>query len=252
MSEWAPNPRPFPYVFYGVQGNDMRAVESPSFLNHHEANVIADLITALLKRTDLAITTNDFGVICAYWKQVRGLRTLLRGRGLGNVRVGITADYQGQQEKIIIISTVLSKNHGPGAVQAVERARAVEVDGYAPIGAGLLGEPKKFNVALTRAQALVIIVGDPWILYHDPCWRRVIATTVTQGSYRGCPCEPFGVGWDGVSVYDEEDEDSPSLRGSDPGARVATAAAALGYGHGSSHSGPNMYFSSDMPSRMSL
>ncbi len=66
MSEWAPNPRPFPYVFYGVQGNDMRAVESPSFLNHHEANVIADLITALLKRTDLAITTNDFGVICAY------------------------------------------------------------------------------------------------------------------------------------------------------------------------------------------
>ena len=46
-----------------------------------------------------------------------------------------------------------------------------------------LGEPKKFNVALTRAQALVIIVGDPWILYHDPCWRRVIATTVTQGSY---------------------------------------------------------------------
>ncbi len=60
------------------------------------------------------------------------------------------------------------------------------------------------------------------------------------------------MGWDGVSVYDEEDEDSPSLRGSDPGARVATAAAALGYGHGSSHSGPNMYFSSDMPSRMSL
>ena len=37
------------------------------------------------------------------------LRKLLRSRGLGAVRVGGVQDYQGQEEKIIFISTVVSR-----------------------------------------------------------------------------------------------------------------------------------------------
>ena len=38
--------------------------------------------------------------------QAQKVRQLLRERGLGSVRVGTVDDYQGQEERIIFISTV--------------------------------------------------------------------------------------------------------------------------------------------------
>ena len=38
--------------------------------------------------------------------QAQKIRQLLRERGLGQVRVGTVDDYQGQEERIIFISTV--------------------------------------------------------------------------------------------------------------------------------------------------
>ena len=38
--------------------------------------------------------------------QAQKIRQLLRDRGLGSVRVGTVDDYQGQEERIIFISTV--------------------------------------------------------------------------------------------------------------------------------------------------
>ena len=35
---------------------------------------------------------------------------------------------------------------------------------------GFLKNPKRFNVALTRAKALVIVIGNPAVLAHDPHW----------------------------------------------------------------------------------
>jgi len=37
---------------------------------------------------------------------------------------------------------------------------------------GFLESQKRFNVAITRPQAGLIIVGDPDILSLDPLWRR--------------------------------------------------------------------------------
>ena len=44
--------------------------------------------------------------------QAQKVRGLLRERGLGSVRVGTVDDYQGQEERIIFISTV-SPLHPP-------------------------------------------------------------------------------------------------------------------------------------------
>lgn len=41
--------------------------------------------------------------------QVLAVRTLLRGRGLGGVSVGTVDDFQGQEARIVFISTVLSR-----------------------------------------------------------------------------------------------------------------------------------------------
>jgi AAA domain len=59
--------------------------------------------------------------------------------------------------QIAIISTVLSSRH------------RLEKEGRL----GFLGDPKRFNVALTRAQALVIVVGSPELLLRERYWREV-------------------------------------------------------------------------------
>jgi len=40
-------------------------------------------------------------------------------------------------------------------------------------------------VALTRAQALLIVVGDPTVLCLDPIWRAFINHVRKNGGYRG-------------------------------------------------------------------
>lgn len=39
---------------------------------------------------------------------------------------------------------------------------------------GFLRNPKRFNVAITRAKALMIIVGNPSLLKCDRNWRELI------------------------------------------------------------------------------
>ena len=34
--------------------------------------------------------------------------------------------------------------------------------------------PKRFNVAITRARALLVVVGHPTVLMLDPCWSQLV------------------------------------------------------------------------------
>ena len=60
---------------------------------------------------------------------------------------------------------------------------------------GLMSSPQRFNVAITRAKALLVIVGDPNALYEDESWQELLKYSVKNSSYRGCPqpCAPDGV-----------------------------------------------------------
>ena len=49
----------------------------------------------------------------------------------------------------------------------------------------MINEPKKFNVALTRAKEGLVVIGNPWVLSLDPhwmaflkfCWRNGLWST---------------------------------------------------------------------------
>ena len=193
----------------------------------------------------------DFGVICPYRKQVLFVRKALRQHHLGAVRVGTVDDYQGQQAKVVIISTVcvcvclcvcvsvfvsvcdpssglaphlpqwcvvrqvLSHNYGyfgdtpvvdetldtvagagagagAGAVVGDETSKSSSAPASngrhhssASTAPGLLGNPKLFNVALTRAQALNIVVGNPSVLVADAYWGRLLDYCADNDAYRG-------------------------------------------------------------------
>nr|XP_006811620.1 PREDICTED: LOW QUALITY PROTEIN: putative helicase Mov10l1-like [Saccoglossus kowalevskii] len=51
---------------------------------------------------------------------------------------------------------------------------------------GFLSNPKRFNVAITRAQALLIIIGNPYVLVKDLFWVRLLQYCVDNNAYIGC------------------------------------------------------------------
>jgi hypothetical protein len=55
------------------------------------------------------------------------------------------------------------------------------------------------TVAVTRAKALLIIVGDPLVLGLDPLWREYLNTVHAGGGWRGRP-----IPWDPVEPVDPE------------------------------------------------
>lgn len=50
---------------------------------------------------------------------------------------------------------------------------------------GFVGNPKRFNVAITRAKALLIVVGNPKVLKQDAFWRQQLLLAHELGAYTG-------------------------------------------------------------------
>ncbi|KAK9825126.1 hypothetical protein WJX81_000626 [Elliptochloris bilobata] len=171
-------------LFFGVRGQQVRDGEAPAYYNAVEAAALVELVAGLLQQAGSRVKANDLGVIATYRKQVQKIRLLLRERGLGAVRVGTVDDYQGQEERIILISTVLSRPESLPKPAAPGGAGA-EADAHL----GFWRNPKRFNVAITRAKALLVVVGHPVVLLEDPNWRSLLHHCAAHGAFRGAGAE---------------------------------------------------------------
>ncbi|KAH9041520.1 P-loop containing nucleoside triphosphate hydrolase protein, partial [Lactarius deliciosus] len=158
----------FPVVFHGIKGRELRAQHSPSFLNVHEASVVRDYCQRLTQDREHKIYAEDIGVIAPYKAQVRAIRELLGPADLGDVSVGSVEQFQGQERKVIIFATTRTNSE-------VDRRRAL----------GFLQNRQRMNVAITRAQALLIVVGDPEVLGKDELWRTFLNYAYLRGGWRG-------------------------------------------------------------------
>ena len=159
-------------LFYGIKGKQRREGNTSSWTNPFEAESLIALLVDLLERTPL--TEQDVGVMATYRRQVVLIRNGLRARGLSAIRVGTVDDYQGQEERIIFLSTVVTT---PKTLQAVDP----EV--------GFLNNPRRFNVAISRAKALNVIVGHPLVLLQNPLWHELLRECVRRDAYRGAGSE---------------------------------------------------------------
>jgi hypothetical protein len=166
-----------PLLFIGVRGADMREAASPSYFNAQEVEVVMRTLHQLLdhRRTRLA----DVGIITPYQKQKQKLRRAIElahfpaHAGLASdLMVGSVDEFQGQERKVIIISTVRSDPD------------LLEFDQHHNLG--FLTNPKRFNVAITRAQAFLIVIGNPHVLVRDACWRELVTHAVRDNCYVGC------------------------------------------------------------------
>jgi len=159
--------------FHGVLGQQQREGESPSWHNTMEAAAVVDIVEGLIQHAGLQPV--DFGVIALFRQQVYKIRFLLRSKGLGAVRVGTLDDYQGQEERVVIISTVVSR---PPAATGPDASVQHDATSF-------LANPRRFNVAVTRAKALNIVIGHPVTLVAYEHWKKLISYAHARGAHTG-------------------------------------------------------------------
>ena len=183
----------FPFVFHGVEGQDLREGNSPSWFNPMEAALTVDYINEVLKHKGGGVKAENIGVITPYHKQVLKIKELLRKKGLAEVQVGSVEIFQGGEKEVIILSTVRSSvEHIP-----FDTKHAL----------GFLSNPKRFNVAVTRAKCLLVVIGNPFILKRDENWKALLKYALDNKAYKGCE---FGFE-EGAAQGPGEEEDAEMI-----------------------------------------
>lgn len=143
-------------AFIPVKGEEGK--DAGSIINLAEAERVVAIVAQLLER---GIAESDVGVVTPYSGQVRLLRRLLgstvnnnsghRLPGKGGLEVASVDGYQGREKEVVILSCVRSSRHG---------------------GIGFLADPRRLNVALTRAKRGLIVIGDRDTLSRNPVWAN--------------------------------------------------------------------------------
>ncbi|XP_026759313.2 probable RNA helicase armi [Galleria mellonella] len=154
---------------YGIRGENLRAADSPSWYNPHEASMVA-LITCKLYKNK--VVPDEIGIITPYIAQIKHLRHLFEAMGVQQPKIGTVEEFQGQERPIILISTV--------------RSSASYISEDIKHTLGFIKNPKRVNVSLTRAQIAVLLFCDPHVLSKDHLWNRVILQAVNEDKYMGC------------------------------------------------------------------
>jgi superfamily I DNA and/or RNA helicase len=126
----------------------------------------AELVQRLVRRwIDSGLPPDRIGVITPYSAQSAALRRLLEAELARGLEVDSVDGFQGREKEAILISLVRSNESG-------------EV--------GFLGDPRRLNVAITRAKRKLIVLGDSATLSSDPIWRAYFDRAMSGPAYRSC------------------------------------------------------------------
>jgi helicase MOV-10 len=155
MAKWEHLPvKGFPVLFHAMDGENLRESNSPSWFNPQEAQQVVSYVRLLLHETKPPVQPADIGIITPYARQAQKIRKALVSKGIGDeIKVGSVECFQGQERRCIIISTV--------------RSEMTHVESDIRNNLGFVANKKRFNVAMTRAKALLVVVGCPSVLALD-------------------------------------------------------------------------------------
>ena len=134
---------------------DVRTVGG-GWYNMREAQKAINYAEDLLKLFGGALLQSEICIMSPFRAQVHLLRKIARVSGLWDLNIGPMDAFQGLESRVVIICTTRT------------RSRFLEVDALR--GIGVINEPKKLNVALTRAKEGLIVLGNPWVLSQDQYW----------------------------------------------------------------------------------
>ncbi|XP_065216134.1 regulator of nonsense transcripts 1-like isoform X2 [Planococcus citri] len=145
-----------PMMFYVALGTEEIAGSGTSYLNRAEASSVEKIVTRFLR---CGVKPEQIGIITPYEGQRAHLVQCMQYQGEINPRlyqqieVASVDAFQGREKDIIIVSCVRSNDHH---------------------GIGFLNDPRRLNVALTRAKYGLIVVGNPKVLSKQPIWNHLL------------------------------------------------------------------------------
>jgi superfamily I DNA and/or RNA helicase len=192
MARWEHLPNPgFPILFHSIQGENLREANSPSWFNPQEAQQVVAYVKLLLRETRPPLREEEIGIITPYARQAQKIRAALQVSlpGQDEIKVGSVECFQGQERRVIILSTVRSEPE-------------LYLDHDIRYNLGFIAHPKRFNVAMTRAKALLIVIGCPSVLALDKeNWLPFLQYCHENGAIVGEP-------WDPSSAAEDSNDDN--------------------------------------------
>lgn len=145
-----------PMFFYNCLGQEEISSSGTSYLNRNEAAVCEKIVTHFLQA---GVTSAQIGVITPYEGQRAYLVNYMQRNGslrsqlYKEIEVASVDSFQGREKDFIILSCVRSNEHQ---------------------GIGFLNDPRRLNVALTRAKYGVVVLGNAKVLSRQPLWNNLL------------------------------------------------------------------------------
>ncbi|KAL7499976.1 hypothetical protein ACHAWT_010917 [Skeletonema menzelii] len=174
----------WPIHFRAVKGKDTSvAIDTftgtDSWQNNDEADVAVEIVDTLIQN---GVAPHKIGVMSPFRGQVVAIRKRCRAKHHHDVNVGTIENFQGVEQDVIIFSLTRSN---PSFVENDMKRRM-----------GVFGMPKQANVALTRAENLFIVIGNPESMWDDQLWRQWLLWVFRNGLWYGEALEE----WDSVKA----------------------------------------------------
>lgn len=159
VTSWShlPNAR-FPVLFHCSKQPSKIVEGGTSSYNQKEVDLVLFYLKMFKKMgiNGKEVKPEDVGIVSPYKAQLEMIKQAFRADPwLKRVEIGTAEYYQGREKKIIIISTVKSRD-----------------------GVGFLKSEKRLNVCITRAKSLLILVGNAETLQVKNCFVSILKTNL--------------------------------------------------------------------------
>jgi regulator of nonsense transcripts 1 len=145
-----------PMMFWSNLGNEEISASGTSYLNRTEASNVEKIVTRFFKA---GVKPSDIGVITPYEGQRSYIVSTMQNTGTfkkesyKEVEVASVDAFQGREKDFIVLSCVRSNDNQ---------------------GIGFLSDPRRLNVALTRAKYGLVIIGNPKVLSKHELWHHLL------------------------------------------------------------------------------
>ena len=168
-------------------------------VNQNEAEIIAALVMRIYAREkDCGFDVNGtVGVIVPYRNQIAAVRKTIDRYGvklLHDITIDTVERYQGSQRKYIIYGFTIQKYY---QLNFLTNNVFRDIDGSIV--------DRKLNVAMTRAEEHLIMVGNPELLSNNLTFRKLIEFVKARHGYFDVKADDFVRGDFAVPQYAAED-----------------------------------------------
>ena len=120
-----------------------------------------------LLNSELSVEASEICIMSPFQTQVRRLRKMAKALRLNGLNIGPMEAFQGLESRVVIICTTRT------------RTRFLKDDEEK--GVGIIGNEKKFNVAITRAKEGLIVIGNPWTMSTNLYWNEFLRFCYRNG-----------------------------------------------------------------------